>query len=100
MKEPTKKELLDELRRLTAENERLTRLVATQRPELQQLREVEVGLRGYLQNGALELLRVYGLCVELLPTPHDDLPSLAELLGILSDGKERVDAALSRHESQ
>ncbi len=81
MKEPTQKDLLNELGRLKA------------------LRDIEVGLRDYLQylqNGALELLRVYGLCVELLPTPNDDLRSLAELRGILSDSKERVDAALDR----
>lgn len=30
----------------------------------------------------------------LLPPNHDDLPTLGELRGILSDGRERVYAAL------
>lgn len=94
MKEPTKNDLLAELRRLKAENARLTRLVATQRPELKQLRQIEVGLRDFLQNGAGALERVYAECRALLPSTSDDLPTMEEMSGIWSDGKERVDAKL------
>lgn len=93
MRGPSVKDCLAEVSRLRAENERLTRLVATQRPELDRLRQIEYGLREYLQNGAESIVRVHALAQSLLPG-NDDLPTMAECCGILSDGKDRVDAAL------
>jgi hypothetical protein len=96
MRAPSRADLLDEIRRLKAENERLTRLVKTQRPELEQLRSIEVALRDYLLNGAESLKRLHGHVKTLLPSDDADLPSMMELFGILSNSKERVDHALQR----
>lgn len=70
--------------RLEAANERLERLVKSQRPELSQLRDVECGLRAYLQNGAKQLERTHALVQSLLPPNDDDLPTFGELRGIMS----------------
>lgn len=94
MRPPSRRDLLDEVRRLTAENERLTRLVATQRPELESLRRIEVGLRDYLDNGAKAIEELHEACVALLPEGDTDLTTFDELLGCMSDGRDRVEAAL------
>jgi hypothetical protein len=98
MEPPTRQDLMDEVVRLTAENERLNRLVKSQRPELEALRNIEVRLRDYLDNGARSVAEVHQAVQSLLPG-YDDLPKFAELLGILSDGKDRVDAAITEIKS-
>lgn len=99
MKKPTVREALDEIRRLTAENARLKRLIQTNRPELAQLRAIEVGLRDFILNGADELRRIYDDVYAALGTQScDDLPSLMEFGGICSNGRERVYAALTNLE--
>ncbi len=85
----TVQDCLDEVQRLKAENERLTRLAMTRRPELTALRDIEVGLRE-----SRKFAELHAKAVEMLQG-NDDLPSLMEMRGILSDGKERVDAALA-----
>jgi hypothetical protein len=79
---------------LRAENKRLKRLAATQRPELAKLREVEVQLRDVLGSNGTRLQSLHEAVKALMGT-DDDLPNLLEMCGILSDGKERVDAASS-----
>lgn len=79
-----KQALRAERDRLEAANERLERLVKSQRPELSQLRDVECGLRAYLQNGAKQLERTHALVQSLLPPNDDDLPTFGELRGIMS----------------
>lgn len=98
MKRPSVNDCLDELRRVKAENERLNRLVQTQRPELDKLRRVEVLIRELaysLASKAAIVGELQGELVALIGTNEDDLPSFDELLGIISDGRDRVDAALS-----
>lgn len=94
MKRPRVADCLAEVERLKAENERLERLVKTQRPELESLRTVACIVRdlGFNLPSKLEELRV--ALDGLLPANDDDLPSLREIFGILSDGRERVYAAL------
>ena len=93
MRRPSVKECLDEVARLKAENERLTRLVQTQRPELEKLRRLVTLVRDVWNNVPRQLEHLHDEASALLPT-NDDLPSLMEMRGILSDGKDRVDAAL------
>ena len=92
MKKPSVNDCLDEIRRLRAENERLTRLVKTKRPELSALREVAVAIRDWADSVPRLSEKVEAL---LAATNEDDLPSFDEFLGCLSDGSVRVDAALS-----
>lgn len=99
MKKPSVADCLDEIRRLRAENERLKRLVQTQRPELPRLRNIEVALRDYLMNGADTLKRLHGEVRELLGTNGDDLPGFAEMAGMLSVGAHRVDHAVGEPET-
>lgn len=80
---------LTEIRRLRAENDRLRRLVRTQRPELEPLRDLATMLGDYLNNGAQAIERAYEQAKALLPG-HDDLPSTKEVAGILSDSHQRV----------
>lgn len=94
MSAPTNADLLAELCRVRAENARLRRLVTTQRPELKPLREMECALRDYLGGPVSRLRDVHRALVALLPRADDDLPTLDEVRGILSDGKDRVDAAM------
>lgn len=94
MKRPSVKECLEEVQRLRAENERLQRLVLTKRPEIDQMRRVESELRDYIVNGAETLKRLHSDVCELLGTKDADLPGFLEMAGILSDGRERVHAAL------
>lgn len=100
MREPTKKDLLGEIRRLSAENERLERLVKTQRPELDRLRDVECRLRDMAFNWPMRITELHELAAGLLPANGDDLPSLVELQGIMGKGKERVDAAIAKAEGR
>lgn len=98
MRRPSVKDCLDELTRVKAENERLKRLVATQRPELNRLRHVEVHIRDLahsLETKAGIVMELQQELAAMIGTNNDDLPSLMEMRGILSDGKDRVDAALS-----
>lgn len=98
MKEPTKADLLSELARLKAQNERLDRLVLTKRPELKRLRRVEVSIRNLAQAlewKAQEVGELHSELRELLGTDNDDLPSLMEMRGIFSGGCARVQAALA-----
>lgn len=94
MRRPSVKDCLDELTRIKAENERLKRLVATQRPELDQLRHVITLVRDMWNNVPRQLEHLNDEASALMVT-DDDLPTFAEIRGILSDGKDRVDAALS-----
>lgn len=98
MKRPSVNECLAEVERLKVENERLNRLVKTQRPELEKLRDVECSLREYILNGAESMKRLHADVCALLGTNGDDLPGFMEMLGILSDGRERVYAAIDELE--
>jgi hypothetical protein len=98
VKKPSVKDCLDEIERLRAENKRLKRLAATQRPELAKLREVEVQLRDVLGFNGTRLQSLHEAVKALMGT-DDDLPNLLEMCGILSDGKERVDAAVNERHS-
>lgn len=92
--EPTVEDCLNEIRRIGAENKRLKRLVQTQRPELEQLRRVISGIHELNNNVPRQLEDLAAEAEAVLGTSNDDLPSLTEMYGIMSDGKERVDAAL------
>lgn len=93
MKKPSVADCLDEVRRLRAENERLKRLVASQRPELPRLRELATQLRDLGFNLPMKLDELHKEAQALLGG-DDDLPSLEEMYGCLSDGRDRVHAAL------
>lgn len=92
MKRPSVNECLSEIERLRAENQRLTRLAQSQRPELEALRDIEVGLRDFLLQ-ADRLVALHAAARRLLPG-NDDLPGLMELSGICSNGRTRIDAIL------
>ena len=92
---PTVADCLDALRRTRAEKDRLKRLVKAKRPELERLRRLVTGLRDYQFNGAEQLRRLTEDAKALLPT-DDDLPSIGELGGIMSDGADRVEIELKR----
>lgn len=98
MNEPTTDDLLNEVRRLKAENARLYRLMQARRPDLDALRDVEVALRDMVSDCEL---RGHGIKqmqqqVQALIGTYDDLPSTEELSGIWGDGKARVEAALTQ----
>lgn len=90
---PSVEDCLDEIRRLRAENARLNRLVLTNRPELERLRKAEVMLRDFKLWHQQRLDEAHEIVASLLPN-DDDLHSLAEMRGCLSEGADRVDAAL------
>ena len=94
MRQPTKADLLDEIRRLKAENERLTRLVETQRPELDSLRQLYRHVRDLHRDVPYQLDQAVKMAEAILPANRDDLPSVSEMCGIASKGRKRVNAAL------
>lgn len=95
----TKNDLLNELVRLKAENERLKRLVATQRPELQSLRDLEVALRGHIQQSARDFERMHDAARAMLGG-QDDLPNLKELFGCMGEGAAEVERAYAALKDQ
>lgn len=94
MKKPTVKDCLSEIRRLRAENARLTALVESQRPELPAVRAVAVLVRDLLWNLPHQLESVQEQLRSILPPNDADIPTFDELRGCLSDGRDRVEAAL------
>lgn len=98
-RKPTVRECLDEIRRLRAENARLNRLVKSQRPELTALRAVACAVRDLAFNLPMQLESLRENARQLLPEGEDDLPSMEEMRGCLSDGRDRVYAALGEPSS-
>lgn len=95
MKEPTKAELLTELRRYRAENERLNRLIQMQRPDRDSIQDVACAVRDL----AFEFEMKAGYLGELRDKLYallgpDNLPSIMEVSGIFGAGRDRVEAAM------
>jgi hypothetical protein len=95
MKKPTVTDCLDEIRRLRLQNERLKRLVETNRPELDALRSLVSAVRSIADNLPLQMEHLRKRADAVIGT-SDDLPRFGELSGILGDGKDRVDAAIDK----
>lgn len=94
MKRPSVKDCLDEIRRLQAENARLTALVASQRPELPAVRAVALRVRDLLWNLPHQLEGIQEQLRSILPPNDGDLPTMDELRGCLSAGRDRIEAVL------
>lgn len=97
---PTLGDYLAEIRRVRARCERLERVIATGRPEVEALRDIATRLKNEITRREFDgdqLGNDYAAVRALLPG-NDDLPSLTELGGMWSEGADCVEAALQATE--
>lgn len=94
MKAPTNADLLDEIRRLRSENERLKRQQASGQASRDVIQEIACALRDIAFDFQHKAEYFDQLKVKAYALVPDNLPTIESLSGILSKGRERVYAAL------